>query len=209
MQAARVRNFCAAQKCPDKCFNAVSYNTNVCLANPLSIGTNCCNTFKVYFKISDAVSGPTKRIPLLNAAGTFLYGYTNQTSAPFYSDLACTVRIGTIMFSIQSMYDTSVAYVANTGVEYADNGFAQVTNNVTFSWVDYSVAEAASNFKASLDIRLSYYQNVYPVSAYSGPTLSGKSYSSNGQLVNKKTAYSFKYESPSIQSVTFQLSDSV
>ena len=163
----------------------------------------------MYFKISDAVSGATKREPLLNSAGTTLYGFANQTRAPFYSNVECTTHIGTITFSVQAMYDTPFTPYTGAGEEYADHGFAQVTNNVTFSWVDYSGVASASNFKASLDIRLSYYQNVYPYSAYTGSTLSGKSYSSNGQLVNKKASYAFKYESPSIQSVVFKLSDSL
>jgi len=211
MQAARVRNYCAAQKCPDKCFDAVAYNTNVCLANPLSIGTNCCNSFNVYFKITEATAGATKRTPLLNSAGDTLYGFTNQTLAPFYSDVACTTRIGTITFAVQAMYDSSFIYdntPGEDGNEYGDNGFATVTNNVTFSWIDYSGTENPANFKASLDIRLSYYQEAYPFSAYTGATLSGKAYSSNGQLTNKDVSYFFKYASPSVQVVTFKLSDS-
>jgi hypothetical protein len=210
MQAARVRNYCAAQKCPDKCFNAVAYNTNVCLANPLSIGTNCCDKFKVYFDRVAAASQATYRVPLTNTSvDATIYGHTNQTVTKFYSDEACTDHIGTISFSFQALYDTPFLVSTGTTV-YTYAGYAQVTANVTFSWVDYSVAPASGNFKASLDLRLSYYQQTNISTGYLGSILTGKSYNTNGQLLNKKASFLFQtLANPQYQSITFQLSNSV
>jgi len=105
------------------------------------------------------------------------------------------------------MYDTPVLISSGTTV-YTYAGYAQVTAVVTFVWIDYSVAPAMANFKASMDMRLAYYQPTLTTTGFSGSSLTGKSFSTNGQLVNKKAKYLFQTTSDStIQSVTFQLSD--
>ncbi len=164
----------------------------------------------MYFNRVAAASQATYRVPLTNTAtDATIYGHTNQTVTKFYSDEDCTNHIGTISFSFQALYDTPFSASSLTTVyDYA--GYAQVTANVTFSWVDYSVAAATGNFKASLDLRLSYYQQTYISTGYLGSTLTGKSYNTNGQLLNKKASFLFQtLANTQKQSITFQLSNSV
>jgi hypothetical protein len=214
-QAARIRNFCATQACPDKCNNGAQYINTVC-SDIFAIGTNCCTVYNVYVdRYEAAVNDYGKRVPLY-AGPTGIYanqliGYSAAASTNIYSDAAKTTVVGTLLSSYRAFYTTPVAYTS--GLEYTYTSMAKVT--ATFSIVfiaNYPSSTNTNDFKASADAQLEYYQ---PVNQTPGPlalSLNCKTYATNGQLLRKKAFAVFKAESADVvnfpmQKITLTLSD--
>jgi hypothetical protein len=214
-QAARIRNFCAKQACPNKCNNGLQYIDTVC-SDPLAIGTNCCNTYKVYI---DRYIGSTvdsaARVSLYAGPGAGvdagkLIGYTASSSTNIYKDQQKTVVVGSLLSSYEALYN---APVANTTNIYTYTGMAKVTASFSIMFIE-NYTSTTGVFKASANAQLEYCQTVNDAPGPKTLSLYCKSYATNGNLLRKKVNAHFKADSMDIvndpmQEITLTLSDDI
>lgn len=214
-QAARIRNFCAKQACPNKCNNGAQYIDTVC-SDPLAIGTNCCISYKVYIdRYIGATVDTGKRIPLFSDnAATRLIGYASTSATNIYNDSAKTNVVGSLISSYEALYNVpKTPYVS--GDEYTYTGMAKVTAKFSIMFIaNYPSSTNSADFKASADAQLEYYQTVNQVPGPKALSLFCKSYATNGQLLRKKVNAHFKADSADIvnfpmQEITLTLSDDI
>ncbi len=216
-QAARIRNFCSKTACPDKCNNGLQYIDTVC-SDPLAIGTNCCNTYKVYInRLNAALYDTGQRIPLfLNSDMTTLIGFTYATSTDIYAspENNGTTVVGSLVASYRVLYNVpKTSYVSGDEITYT--GIAKVSGNFSIMFIDnYPSGTSPTDFKASVDAQLEYYQ---PVNQAIGPlalSLSTKAFATNGQLLRKKVFGTFTAKSNNVsvdqmQEISLFLSDDI
>jgi hypothetical protein len=212
-QAARIRNFCSKQACPDKCNNGAQYVDTVC-SDPLAIGTNCCISYKVYIdRYIGATVDTGKRIPLFSDyAATNLIGYTASSATNIYNDVAKTNVVGSLISTYEALYNVpKTSYVA--GDEYTYTGMAKVTAKFSIMFIENQTSTTGV-FKASADAQLEYCQTVNQVPGPKALSLFCKSYATNGQLLRKKVNAHFKADSTDIvnfpmQEIALSLSDDI
>jgi len=211
-QAARIRNFCSKQACPDKCNNGAQYIDTVC-SDPLAIGTNCCNTYKVYIdRVIGATTDSAARVPLYGgpAAGANagkVIGYTASSATNIYKDKEKTAVVGSLMSTYEALYNVPVANSTNIVYTYA--GIAKVTAKFSIMFIA-NYPSGTSDFKASADAQLEYCQIVNTATGPLAASLYCKSYATNGNLLRKKVnAYFNTLGSTSIQEITLSLSDDI
>lgn len=214
-QAARIRNFCAKQACPNKCNNGLQYIDTVC-SDPLAIGTNCCISYKVYIdRVIGATTDSAARVPLYGGPGALanagkVIGYTASSATNIYNDADKTKVVGSLISTYEALYNVPVA--DSTNIVYTYAGMAKVTAKFSIMFIE-NYPSGTSDFKASANAQLEYCQIVNQAPGPQVESLYCKSYATNGNLLRKKVNAHFKalgaININPMQEITLTLSDDI
>jgi hypothetical protein len=212
-QAARIRNFCAKQACPDKCNNGAQYVATVC-SDPLAIGTNCCISYKVYIdRVIGATTDSAARVPLYGGPGAGanagkVIGYTASSATNIYKDKEKTAVVGSLISTYEALYNVPVT--DSTNIVYTYDGMAKVTAKFSIMFIENQTSTTGV-FKASANAQLEYCQIVNQAPGPQALSLFCKSYATNGQLLRKKVNAHFKadIENFPMQEIALSLSDDI